>query len=129
MERHPDMGHAMIRNIDFLKFARDVVLYHHENFDGSGYPRGLRGDQIPLGARIFALMDTLDAMTSDRPYRAALPFSAGRAELQGKTGTKFDPEMVEAFLELPESAWQVDGSPRAHEPGKVPDRMIGASEE
>jgi putative nucleotidyltransferase with HDIG domain len=109
MERHPMMGHAMIRNIEFLRFARDVVLSHHENFDGTGYPRGLRGDRIPLEARIFALMDTLDAMTSDRPYRAALPFSAAREELVRSSGTRFDPEIVEAFLAVSEPSWKVQG--------------------
>jgi putative nucleotidyltransferase with HDIG domain len=109
MERHPLMGHAMIRNIEFLRFARDVVLSHHENFDGTGYPRGLRGDRIPLEARIFALMDTLDAMTSDRPYRAALPFSTAREELMRSSGTRFDPEIVEAFLAVPEPSWKVQG--------------------
>jgi len=97
----------MIRNIEFLRFARGIVLCHHENFDGTGYPGGLRGEDIPLEARIFAVMDTLDAMTSDRPYRAALPFPAARAELERKSGTRFDPDIVEAFLAVPESSWKV----------------------
>jgi putative nucleotidyltransferase with HDIG domain len=109
MERHPAMGYAMLRNIDFLEFATDVVIAHHERFDGSGYPRGLRGDSIPLNARIFAVVDTLDAMTSDRPYRAALPFSAFKAELRHTSGTLFDPEIVDAFMSAPESTWLIQG--------------------
>jgi HD-GYP domain-containing protein (c-di-GMP phosphodiesterase class II) len=99
----------MLRNIDFLEFATDVVIAHHERFDGSGYPRGLRGDSIPLNARIFAVVDTLDAMTSDRPYRAALPFSAFTAELRHTSGTLFDPEIVEAFMSAPDSTWEIQG--------------------
>ncbi len=109
MEKHPSMGQAMIRNIEFLRFAQDVVLCHHEAFDGSGYPHGLRGERIPLDARIFALMDTLDAMTSDRPYRGALPFAAARDEIESHSGTRFDPEIVEAFRAVPESSWLIQG--------------------
>jgi response regulator RpfG family c-di-GMP phosphodiesterase len=109
MERHPVMGHAMIRNIEFLAFATDVVLCHHECYDGTGYPRGLRGERIPLNARIFSVVDALDAMTSDRPYRAALPFGAATAELQNKAGSMFDPEIVETFMAVPQSTWCVQG--------------------
>jgi response regulator RpfG family c-di-GMP phosphodiesterase len=107
MEKHPVLGHSMIRNIEFLGFATDVVLCHHERYDGSGYPRGLQAENIPLNARIFAIADALDAMTSDRPYRAALPFSAVTSELQTESGSMFDPEIVEAFLAVAESNWQV----------------------
>jgi response regulator RpfG family c-di-GMP phosphodiesterase len=107
MERHPLMGHGLIRNIDFLQSAGEVVLSHHERFDGSGYPSGLRGDGIPRAARIFALVDAMDAMTSDRPYRAALPFAAACAEVRDRSRTQFDPEIVEAFRELTESDWQI----------------------
>ena len=109
MERHPVMGYTMIRSIEFLQFATEVVLCHHENFDGTGYPRGLRGDRIPLAARIFCPMDTMDAMTSDRPYRPALPLRAVQDELRSKAGTKYDPEVVEAFLAQPPSTWLVQG--------------------
>ena len=109
MEKHPLMGHAMIRNIEFLAFATDVVLCHHECYDGTGYPRGLQGHRVPLNARIFAVVDTLDAMTSDRPYRAALPFDRAVAELQDKAGSMFDPEIVDAFMAVPEAAWLVQG--------------------
>jgi HD-GYP domain-containing protein (c-di-GMP phosphodiesterase class II) len=86
-----------------------VVLSHHERYDGTGYPHGLKMDRIPLSARIFAVMDTVDAMTSDRPYRAALPISAVVRELQNKSGSQFDPEIVEAFLKEPSSHWLVQG--------------------
>jgi len=109
MEKHPVLGHAMVRNIGFLGFATDVVLSHHESYDGAGYPRGLQGEHIPLNARIFSVVDTLDAMTSDRPYRTALPFGAAIAELQGKAGSMFDPEIVTAFLAAPEPTWLVQG--------------------
>jgi response regulator RpfG family c-di-GMP phosphodiesterase len=109
MQRHPQMGHTMIRNIEFLGFATDVVLCHHESYDGSGYPRGLRGEDIPLNARIFSVVDTLDAMTSDRPYRSALPFTAFAAELKKKAGSMFDPEIVKAFLAAPQQTWLVQG--------------------
>jgi putative nucleotidyltransferase with HDIG domain len=114
MEKHPLMGYTMIRNIEFLQFATDVVLSHHECFNGRGYPQGLKDYQIPLNARIFAIMDTLDAMTSDRPYRAALPVSTVVAELQEKAGTQFDPEIVEVFIAAPRSTWHVQGRATAH---------------
>jgi putative nucleotidyltransferase with HDIG domain len=109
VEKHPIMGYTMIRNIEFLSFATDVVLSHHERFDGTGYPHGLKAERVPLNARIFAVMDTLDAMTSDRPYRAALPFAAVIRELETKSGTQFDPEIVEAFTRAPESTWLIQG--------------------
>lgn len=114
MERHPSMGHAMIRDIEFLRFAADVVLCHHESYDGAGYPRGLRGEEIPLPARIFSIMDTLDAMTSDRPYRSALPLSEVVEELRGMTGSRFDPEIIEAFMEVGREAWHIQGVTTVH---------------
>jgi HD-GYP domain-containing protein (c-di-GMP phosphodiesterase class II) len=101
------MGYNLVRNIEFLVHATDVVLSHHERFDGSGYPHGLRGTSIPLHARIFSIMDTLDAMTSDRPYKRALPFSAVAQEVESRAGSQFDPEVVEVFLSAPESIWLV----------------------
>jgi putative two-component system response regulator len=85
-----------------------VVLYHHEKFDGNGYPCGLQGEDIPLEARTFAVIDTLDAMTFARPYRGALPFAAVVAELQRESGRHFDPEIVKMFLEIPERAWDIE---------------------
>jgi putative nucleotidyltransferase with HDIG domain len=98
MRRHPQIGHDMIREIGFLSGAAVIVLAHHERFDGKGYPKGLAADEIPDGARIFALADTFDAMTSDRPYRAALTSEASRDEIIRCSGTQFDPRCVQAFL-------------------------------
>ncbi len=98
MRRHPKIGHDMIRDISFLSGAAAIVMAHHERFDGKGYPRGLAADEIPLGARIFVLADTFDAMTSDRPYRKALSVEASREEIISCSGTQFDPHCVQAFL-------------------------------
>ncbi|MEX1254489.1 MAG: HD-GYP domain-containing protein [Dehalococcoidia bacterium] len=98
MKRHPGIGHEMLHDIAFLSGAAEIVHAHHERFDGKGYPRGLLGDEIPLGARIFAIGDTLDAMTSDRPYRKALPAEVARWEILRHSGTQFDPQVVQAFL-------------------------------
>ncbi len=100
MRKHPVIGHAMITHIPFLTHAAEIVLHHHESFDGSGYPKGLAGEQIPLGARIFAVVDTLDAMTSDRPYRRALSFEEALAEIQHESGRQFDPHIVDTILAL-----------------------------
>jgi len=106
MKRHPEMGYKMLRQVRFLEPALDIVYCHQERFDGSGYPRGLKGDEIPLGARIFAAVDTFDAMTSDRPYRAALTIEAARDEIRRFSGTQFDPVVAEAFLAIDESVWR-----------------------
>lgn len=98
MRRHPKIGHDMLKDISFLAGAAKIVLAHHERFDGKGYPRGLATDEIPLGARIFVLADTFDAMTSDRPYRKALSVQASREEIIRCSGTQFDPRCVQAFL-------------------------------
>src|ERR1017187_10933511 len=95
----------MPRKIPFLQEAANIVYSHQERYDGSGYPRGLKGDQIPLGARIFAVADTLDAMISDRPYRKALPISAAQDEIRRFSGTQFDPRVVEVFMAQPEELW------------------------
>jgi HD-GYP domain-containing protein (c-di-GMP phosphodiesterase class II) len=78
--------------------AADIVLCHEERFDGSGYPAGLKGEEIPLAARLFAVIDTLDAMTFDRPYRKALPFDTAKAEILLMAGSQFDPKAVDTFL-------------------------------
>jgi HD-GYP domain-containing protein (c-di-GMP phosphodiesterase class II) len=100
MNQHPRLGYEMLKGIPFLQTALPVVLHHQEMFDGSGYPMGLRGTQIPLGARIFAVADTYDAMTSTRPYRAALSHEQALAEIIAHRGSQFDPQVVDAFLEL-----------------------------
>ncbi|HEV2289744.1 MAG TPA: HD domain-containing phosphohydrolase [Candidatus Acidoferrales bacterium] len=105
MKRHCEIGYTVLKRIPFLKDPAQIVLAHQEFYDGTGYPRGLKGDEIPLGARIFAVADTLDAMTSDRPYRKALPLCAARAEIVKFSGTQFDPRVVEAFLSKPDEYW------------------------
>ena len=100
MRRHPEIGHQILQSISFLSQAADIVLSHQERWDGGGYPRGLEGAEIPLGARIFAIADTLDAMTSDRPYRRGVSYGEARAEIARCSGTQFDPACVEAFLSL-----------------------------
>ena len=106
MREHCYRGYQMIRKIPFLSEASDIVFSHQEKYDGSGYPRGLKRDQIPLGARIFAVADTLDAITSDRPYRAAQPVRAALEEINRYSGTQFDPEVVKVFLSMPETIWE-----------------------
>jgi putative nucleotidyltransferase with HDIG domain len=106
MKRHPEMGYQMLKHIGFLKPALEIVHCHQERWDGSGYPRGLTGDDIPLGARIFAAVDTFDAMTSDRPYRAALSIEDARDEIRRFSGIQFDPSVAEAFLRIDESVWR-----------------------
>lgn len=106
MKRHAQIGHDIIAGVPFLRPAAQIILAHHEKFDGSGYPQGLKGGQIPLGARIFTIVDTLDAMTSDRPYRRALTFCAVVEELQRCRGSQFDPEVVDAFLKIAKKEWE-----------------------
>jgi response regulator RpfG family c-di-GMP phosphodiesterase len=105
MRKHPFIGYQMCVKIEMLRQAAQIVLYHHEAWDGSGYPEGLKDEAIPLGARIFAVADTLDAMTSDRPYRAAMSFQAAQEEITRHCGTQFDPAVVKVFLSVPESRW------------------------
>lgn len=105
MRQHVRIGYDMVSGISFLSGAAQIVLAHQEAFVGTGYPQGLAGSQIPMGARIFAVADTLDAMTSDRPYRKALSFEVARDEIVRCSGTQFDPDVVQAFLSIPEAAW------------------------
>jgi response regulator RpfG family c-di-GMP phosphodiesterase len=105
METHARIGYDLLCRIAFLVSAAEIVLTHQERYDGTGYPQGLTGAEIPLGARIFAAADTLDAMTSDRPYRKALPYSKAREEIKRESGRQFDPEVVGVFLSIPEQEW------------------------
>lgn len=98
MRAHPEIGHAILKNVPFMREAAQIVLCHEERYDGKGYPRGLAGEAIPFGARLFAVIDTLDAITSDRPYRSGLPFDTATAEIRRCSGEQFDPAAVEAFL-------------------------------
>jgi len=105
MQKHPQIGFWILDGIDALKSASDIVLSHHEKFEGSGYPRGLKGEGIPLGARIFSVADTLDVMTSDRPYRKALTYEDARQEIMRFSGRQFDPDVVKYFLQVPLDVW------------------------
>lgn len=98
MRTHPEIGHRILSATPLMTEAADIVLCHEERFDGTGYPRGLAGEQIPLWARLFAVIDTLDAMSSDRPYRKALSFDAAHAEIMLQSSTQFDPVATEVFL-------------------------------
>ncbi len=106
MNEHAYHGYQILKKIPFLVEASEIVYAHQERFDGTGYPRGLKGDEIPLGARIFSIADTLDAITSDRPYRARQPLQAARAEIRKWSGRQFDPEIVNVFLEMPDKIWE-----------------------
>jgi response regulator RpfG family c-di-GMP phosphodiesterase len=106
MKRHPELGWALLQRVDYLRPASSIVLQHQEKWDGSGYPQSLRGEDIVVGARIFHVVDTLDAITSDRPYRKARPFEEARAEIVRCSGTQFDPKIVEAFLTVPGEEWE-----------------------
>jgi response regulator RpfG family c-di-GMP phosphodiesterase len=106
MRRHPEIGKRLIENISFLKGAVPIVYCHHERWDGTGYPRGLKGPDIPLGARIFAVVDAFDAMTFDRPYSRAISFDTAQAEIRRCAGTQFDPAVVASFLRVPDAVLQ-----------------------
>jgi response regulator RpfG family c-di-GMP phosphodiesterase len=103
MRTHPQIGHDILRAIPFLGSPADIVLAHQERYDGKGYPRGLAGEAVPLGARVFAIADTYDAITSDRPYRKRQTPEAARQEITRCSGTQFDPRCVEAFLTISEA--------------------------
>jgi putative nucleotidyltransferase with HDIG domain len=106
MRRHPEIGFRILSGIKFLQGAAQIVLQHHERYDGLGYPKGLNGENIIIGARIFALADAFDSMTSDRPFQVACSFEAGRNEIRRCAGRQFDPRIVEAFLQIPMQEWQ-----------------------
>src|SRR5450432_3549902 len=105
MREHCFRGYQLLRRIPFLSEAAEIVYAHQEKFDGTGYPRGLKGTQIPLGARIFSVADTLDAITSNRPYRPAQTLEAAIEEIQKWSGRQFDPDVVKTFLSMPENIW------------------------
>jgi len=105
IRQSPYRGYQMVKKIPFLADAAEIVYSHCERFDGTGYPRGLRGEEIPLGARVVAVTRTLDAITSNRPYRAAQSLQYAREEIESWWGRQFDPEVVKVFLEMPENIW------------------------
>src|ERR1700722_10290089 len=106
MKEHAYHGYQIVKKIPFLAEAAEIVYSHQEWFNGSGYPRGLKGEEIPLGARIFSVADTLDAITSDRVYRPAQTLDAARIEINKWSERQFDPEVVKVFLEMPDKIWQ-----------------------
>ncbi len=118
MRRHPEIGHTILRSIPFLEVPSRIVLAHQERWDGKGYPHRLAGEAIPLGARIFAIADTLDAITSDRPYRRGAPIERAREEVRRHAGTQFDPRCAEAFLSL---------DPQLLEALRRPDQLAAAT--
>lgn len=106
MREHCYRGYQMLKKIPFLSDACDIVYSHQEKFDGTGYPRGLRGEEIPLGARIFSIADTVDAITSDRPYRAKRSMKEARKEIVDWSGRQFDPEIVKVFMDMPDEIFE-----------------------
>src|SRR5580765_234658 len=105
MKEHAYHGYQIVKKIPFLADVAEIVYSHQEWFNGDGYPRHLKGEQIPLGARIFSVADTFDAITSDRPYRPRQTPQAARAEIEKFSGRQFDPEIVKVFLEMPDKIW------------------------
>jgi putative nucleotidyltransferase with HDIG domain len=105
VRKHPEIGSEILRHIDFLDEAKAVVRHHHERWDGGGYPDGLAGEAIPIHARVFALADTLDALTSVRPYRPAVAWVQARRVILAQTGTQFDPAIVAAYETVPDEAF------------------------
>jgi len=99
-QQHPILGYQLLLPISFLQPALDIVYCHHERWDGSGYPRGLKGEDIPLSARIFAVVDVWDALVSERPFRRSTPKDEAIASMKDQAGKKFDPQVVEAFLKI-----------------------------
>ncbi len=129
MRRHTIIGHQMLSKIKFLRGASDIVLHHHERWDGGGYPHGIAGEEIPLGARIFSIIDTYDAMTSKRPYKEALPIATARAEIERCAGTQFDPRIVKEFLrivdeDLIEARAHVESETAMSEPPAAPTEPV-----
>ena len=106
MREHPRRGYEILKTIPYLAGACEIVYAHHEHYDGSGYPRGLTGEQIPFGARITAVANTFDSITSDLPYREAAGLSEARKEIERWSGKQFDPDVVKVFLGMPDRIWE-----------------------
>jgi putative nucleotidyltransferase with HDIG domain len=119
MQQHVQTGYDLVKQIPFLAEAAELIRSHHERYDGSGYLRGLKAEQIPIGARIFAVADTLDAITSDRPYRKAQPFEDGFKVIHSESGRLFDPQITGAFFNLPRETWTTIAS-HQHEASSLP---------
>jgi putative nucleotidyltransferase with HDIG domain len=106
IRRHPALGYGLVRDLKLVREVGNIILCHHEKYDGTGYPKGLKGEAIPLEARVFAVADTLDAVTSHRPYRAPRDFRTARRELVGNAGSQFDPKVVDVFCGLELAVWE-----------------------
>ena len=110
MRKHPDAGYRIVKRIGFLKEAAEIVHAHHEHYDGNGYPKGLKGDAIPLGARLFMVADVYDALTSERPYRSPMTHEEAVAEIKSHSGSHFDPAIVKIFMAItPEQLQEIAG--------------------
>src|ERR1700730_17143110 len=119
MQQHVQIGFELVQGIPFLADAAEIVLPHHERHDGSGYPRGLKAEEILLGARIFAVADSFDAIKSDRPYRRASPFAVGRDTIRREAGRLFDPEVVAVFLSIPLETWSTIAHEQRHSSARL----------
>lgn len=128
VKTHPILGDSIVEPVEFLQEPRPIILHHHERYDGKGYPDGLKGEDIPLSARILSVADAFEAMRSDRPYRKALPLEEARRELVRNAGTQFDPRVVEVFLELLDRHGG-DPIPRDDSVGGARDGVGGGKEE
>jgi putative nucleotidyltransferase with HDIG domain len=106
IRRHPALGYGLVRDVKLVREVGNIILCHHERYDGAGYPKGLKGEAIPFEARIFAVADTIDAVTSHRPYRAPRDFRAARRELEDNAGGQFDPEVVDVFRGMDLAVWE-----------------------
>lgn len=122
MQQHPQIGYDLVKDIPFLADAAEIILSHHERYDGAGYPRGLQREEILPSARIFAVADTLDAITSDRPYRRASSFNAAFETIRNLSGTQFDPKVVSVFLNIPEETWRTIARNQRQADGQSPPR-------
>jgi putative nucleotidyltransferase with HDIG domain len=120
MRRHPEIGYAILTGSRDLRNASEIVIAHHERWDGKGYPKGLSGEDIPLGARMFSVVDAFDALTSNRPYHRGESCESARAEIELNAGTQFDPMVVEHFLRVPARVWQDIRSRTLEEGARVP---------
>ena len=123
MQQHVQIGYDIVKGIPFLADVAEIILTHHERFDGSGYPRGLKKDRIPIGGKIFAIADSLDAITSDRPYHRASSFESGFEIIRRLSGSHFDPQVVNAFLTIPIQKWPTLANDQHLMPG-LPARML-----
>ncbi len=119
IRRHPAEGYGLLRRIAFLEEAAEIVHAHHEHYDGTGYPQGLEGEEIPLGARLFAVADVFDALTSDRPYHAAVNYEQAAEIIREMKGRHFDPAVVEVFEKIRPAEWEAIRG-RCSEPDRIP---------